>query len=137
MRIALDPAYKGLTPSHWAYELLNAVIDGDAEFVKLMTTSAAKKWDPRLLMEPLGPEGQNILHVSALMNRPDIMETLLNSAEDTIRDASSEQRLSVRHESVVNKTTEDAHTRIVKLAQELDCIERVSVFINHVFFPQT
>jgi hypothetical protein len=126
LRIQLDPSLRSLTPSHWAFELVNAILDGDSDFIRLAVTSAAKKWDPRAMIEPLGPEGQNLLHVAALMNRPEIVCAFLESAEATIRESTEQQRRSVRYESVVTKTSDDSHTRIVKLAKELDQIERVS-----------
>jgi hypothetical protein len=126
LRIQLDPSLRSLTPSHWAFELVNAILDGDSDFIRLAVTSAAKKWDPRAMIEPLGPEGQNLLHVAALMNRPEIVCAFLESAEATMRESTEQQRRSVRYESVVTKTSDDSHTRIVKLAKELDQIERVS-----------
>lgn len=87
--------------------------------------SVSHKWDPALLLQPLGPQGQNLLHVAALMNRPEIVHTLLQSSDTHIRFASQQQSLSVRHESVNTKTSDDSHTRNVALARELDKIERV------------
>lgn len=126
LRMSLDPALKSFTPSHWAYEIVNAILSGDSEFVKLLTTSHAKKWDTKLLVETLGSTGQNLLHVAAFMNRAEIVRYLMESVETEIRTATEQQRTSVRFESVITKTTEDAHTRLVALGKELDKIERVS-----------
>ncbi len=126
LRMSLDPALKSFTPSHWAYEIVNAILSGDSEFVKLLTTSHAKKWDTKLLVETLGSTGQNLLHVAAFMNRAEIVRYLMESVETEIRTATEQQRTSVRFESVITKTTEDAHTRLVALGKELDNIERVS-----------
>ncbi len=114
-----------MTPSHWAYEIVQAIVDGDAAFAALVTASAAAKWDPARVIEGVTPNGQNLLHLAALYNRPDILCTLLDSSDASIREATEQQRRSVRFESVVTKTTDDAHTRLVTLGKELDKIERV------------
>jgi hypothetical protein len=126
LRISLDASLKHFTPAHWAYELVNAVLAGDGTFVALTCASHAKAWDPALIMEPLGPSGQNLLHVAALMNRPDVVRSLLESWDTAARRAADAQALSVRYESVATKTTEDSHARAVALAKELDKTERVS-----------
>jgi hypothetical protein len=47
-----------------------------------LTTSHAKHWNPQVLTEPLGgPMGQNLLHVTALFNRPEIASLLLQSLD--------------------------------------------------------
>jgi len=125
LRIHLDPAIKSFTPSHWAYEIGNAILSGDSEFTKLLTTSHAKKWDTKLLVEPLGPSGQNLLHAAAIMNRAEILRAFMESVEAEIRTATEQQRTSVRYESVITKTNDDAHTRLVALGAELDKIERL------------
>jgi hypothetical protein len=66
----LDSFVKGrITPAHWAYELVHAVLAGDTELVQLITTAVAPKFDPDCLVEPLGDSGQNLMHVAALQNR--------------------------------------------------------------------
>jgi hypothetical protein len=82
LRVVLDPFVKAAPPSHWAFEMLQAIFSGDAVMARLLTTSHAKHWNPQVLTEPLGgPMGQNLLHVTALFNRPEIASLLLQSLD--------------------------------------------------------
>jgi len=66
------------------------------------------------------------------MNRAEILRAFMESVEAEIRTATEQQRTSVRYESVITKTNDDAHTRLVALGAELDKIERVSKIFNYV-----
>jgi hypothetical protein len=116
-----------MTPTHWAYEMVQAVLGGDSDFIDSLVKSHAHAFDVSFLSEPLGGSGQSILHVAALMNRPAIVSTLLGAADRALHAQAVQQKLSIRHETLVNKAeaVDAAETR-VKLAKELDKVDRVS-----------
>ena len=127
LRVRLDASLKSVAPTFWAFAPLNAIFGGDAELVRLLTTTHQQPhWDPRLLQEPLGGrQGQTLLHVAALFNRPEICSLFLQSLDAQADAQAEQQRLSVRLESAQNKTTASASERIASLGRELDKIERL------------
>lgn len=82
LRIQLDPYLKKLPTSHWAFELVQAILGGDTEMVRLITSSHQTRWNTQLLTEPLGGTlGQNLLHIAALQNRAAICGLFLQSLD--------------------------------------------------------
>jgi len=82
LRIQLDPYLKKLPTTHWGFELVQAILGGDTEMVRLITSSHQTRWNTQLLTEPLGgPLGQNLLHIAALQNRAAICGLFLQSLD--------------------------------------------------------
>lgn len=132
LRVGFDPAYKSLTPSHWAWELLRATQAGDAEFVGMVVGAARRPgtgggaFNIGLLSEPLGPLRQNIVHVAALANQPGVLESLFTALDNYADAAAEEQRLSVRAEALAVKGGEaDVTAWQARTGAELDKVERL------------
>ena len=127
LHIHLDPTYKSLTPSNWAYTLLGAIRAGDLRLVKSELAAPSRGFTIDLLTEPLGPMRQTLLHVAALVNQGGILVELLRAADTYAHGHAEEQRLEVRKDALANKGGEaNIVAYQTNLGFNLDKVERVS-----------
>lgn len=127
LHIHLDPTYKSLTPSNWAYTLLGAIRAGDLRLVRSELATPSRGFTIDLLTEPLGPMRQTLLHVAALLNQGGILVELLRTADTYAHGHAEEQRLEVRKDALANKGGEANIVAYQKdLGFNLDKVERVS-----------
>lgn len=136
------PAVAGLDHSHELYELVRAVLAGDADIVKLCL--ARMSHDVSRLVEPLDGHGTNLMHVAAISNRPPVMEALLESIDKLEAFKNNTRKLEARREAVdasrsaplgasgaVRAEKLAAHDRLMHIACEQTFLELLAVPDSH------
>jgi hypothetical protein len=119
--MASIPPFAGVGPTHWAYQFVEAVRAGDARFLNTILSTR----DVHLLTEALDSSGVCLVHLAALLNKPDVLDWMLHKANDAADEAARKVELAARHGHVVRGSRHAPTTKA-----ELDNVDRARV-IDH------
>jgi ankyrin repeat protein len=120
---------KSLSPSSPLFELVQAVVAGDAEITRSMVNEPS--FDVKSLVAALDSSGVTVLHIAAMANRPEIMHVLLRAADAITAQQAELAKLQTRKEAMyVRGAASDSGSR----QGQLDALDRLKCIASEQQF---